>query len=183
MLKMVYFSFTSLTTVGFGDLHPKTDFERLFIAFGLMFGVSIFSYLMGTFIEMFERYRVHNDSNEEADSLSKFFGILKRFNHDEEIDDQFKRSLESYFSFKWENDKNQILSLGQYSTYFEQLPEQVLDNMLNDYLFMGFLKIFHKFFDIPLINAYEKHARFTISDRSYQVFLRDVLRLLEPMRA
>ena len=87
MIKMVYFSFTSLTTVGFGDLHPKTDFERLFIAFGLMFGVCIFSYLMGTFLEMLERYRNHNDSNEEADSLSKFFGILKRFNHDEDIDD------------------------------------------------------------------------------------------------
>lgn len=118
MIKMVYFSFTSLTTVGFGDLHPKTDFERLFIAFGLMFGVSIFSYLMGTFIEMFDRYRSHNDSHEEADSLSRFFGILKRFNHNEDIDTTFKRKLESYFEFKWENDKNQILSLGQYSTYF-----------------------------------------------------------------
>jgi hypothetical protein len=123
MIKMVYFSFTSLTTVGFGDLHPKTDFERLFIAFGLMFGVSIFSYLMGTFIEMFDRYRNHNDSNEEADSLSRFFGILKRFNYNEDIDTTFKRKLESYFEFKWENDKNQILSLGQYSTYFTQLPE------------------------------------------------------------
>ena len=47
---MLYFSFTSLTTVGFGDFHPKSNFERIFIAFGLMFGVAIFSYIMGEFI-------------------------------------------------------------------------------------------------------------------------------------
>ena len=61
---MLYFSFTSLTTVGFGDFHPKSNFERIFIAFGLMFGVAIFSYIMGEFIQMIERYQTHNDTNE-----------------------------------------------------------------------------------------------------------------------
>jgi hypothetical protein len=56
MLIFIYFSFTSLTTVGFGDFHPKSDFERIFIAFGLMFGVAIFSYIMGEFIQMFDAF-------------------------------------------------------------------------------------------------------------------------------
>ena len=59
----------------------------------------------------------------------------------------------------------------------------MLDTLLNEYLFMGFLKIFHKFFDIPVINSTRQHERFTISDHTYQIFLRDVLQLLEPMRA
>ncbi len=49
---MVYFAFTSLSTVGFGDLNPRSDFERIFIAFMLMFGVAIFSYIMGQFIDI-----------------------------------------------------------------------------------------------------------------------------------
>ena len=44
-----YFAFTSLSTVGFGDLHPKSDAERLICAFVLMMGVAIFSIVMSNF--------------------------------------------------------------------------------------------------------------------------------------
>jgi hypothetical protein len=50
MWTMIYYSFTSLTTVGFGDYHPKSDYERIVVMFILMFGVAIFSYIMGNFI-------------------------------------------------------------------------------------------------------------------------------------
>ena len=48
----MYFAFTSLSTVGFGDYNPKSDIERVLCSFVLMFGVSIFSYIMGIFIEI-----------------------------------------------------------------------------------------------------------------------------------
>jgi len=51
-----YFSFTSLTTVGFGDYNPKSNIERLFIAFSLLFGVAIFSYIIGKFFEILASY-------------------------------------------------------------------------------------------------------------------------------
>lgn len=40
-----YFAITSLTTVGFGDLHPLSDFERLACSFIFIFGTAIFSYV------------------------------------------------------------------------------------------------------------------------------------------
>ena len=46
---VTYYMFTSLSTVGFGDYHPRSDFERIFIAMVLLFGVAIFSYIMGNF--------------------------------------------------------------------------------------------------------------------------------------
>jgi hypothetical protein len=46
----VYYSFTTLSTVGFGDYNPKSDGERLMIAFILPFGISIFSFMMGNFL-------------------------------------------------------------------------------------------------------------------------------------
>jgi hypothetical protein len=42
----VYFSFTTLSTVGFGDYNPRSDIERAFMSMGLLFGVIIFSVIM-----------------------------------------------------------------------------------------------------------------------------------------
>ena len=52
----MYYAFTSLSTVGFGDYHPRSDEERVLCAFILLFGVAIFSYIMGNFIEMIGTY-------------------------------------------------------------------------------------------------------------------------------
>jgi len=41
-LIVTYYALTSLTTIGFGDYHPKSDYERVFIAILLLFGVAIF---------------------------------------------------------------------------------------------------------------------------------------------
>jgi hypothetical protein len=49
---MVYFAFTSLSTVGFGDFNPRSDLERLMTALLLLTGVSVFSYIMGNLIEI-----------------------------------------------------------------------------------------------------------------------------------
>ena len=51
---MVYFAFTSLSTVGFGDFCPRGDVERILGSMLLLFGVAIFSYIMSKFIAMIE---------------------------------------------------------------------------------------------------------------------------------
>ena len=50
----VYFAFTSLSTVGFGDYHPYSNEERLFCAFILLSGVLIFSFLMDYFLNVIQ---------------------------------------------------------------------------------------------------------------------------------
>lgn len=60
VLVYFYFSFTSLSTVGLGDYNPRSDNERLFIAFGLLVGVAIFSYIIGEFCKMVESYSTYN---------------------------------------------------------------------------------------------------------------------------
>ena len=51
-LKNMYFAFTSLSTVGFGDLAPRSDIERLVGSFVLLFGVAIFSMIMANFMDI-----------------------------------------------------------------------------------------------------------------------------------
>jgi len=45
-IALTYFTFTSFSTVGLGDYHPKSNVERLVCAFMLLFGVAMTSFIM-----------------------------------------------------------------------------------------------------------------------------------------
>ena len=77
----MYYAFTSLSTVGFGDFHPKNDSERLFCAIILLFGVAIFSLIMGNFITILASFQNLNAELDDGDNLSKFFGTIRKFNN------------------------------------------------------------------------------------------------------
>lgn len=47
LIIVVYFAFTTLSTVGFGDFNPKHEAERILTTFILLVGVAVFSYIMG----------------------------------------------------------------------------------------------------------------------------------------
>jgi len=57
----MYFSFTSLTTVGFGDYAPKSNIEKLVISFSLLTGVLLFSYIIGEYTDMLFKYNKFNE--------------------------------------------------------------------------------------------------------------------------
>ena len=42
-MRMTYYAFTTLSTVGFGDLHPRSNEERIFISMVMFCGVSFFT--------------------------------------------------------------------------------------------------------------------------------------------
>ena len=53
-LIMSYYSFTTLSTVGFGDYYPQNDQERALITVVLLTGVAVFSLVLGNFNGMME---------------------------------------------------------------------------------------------------------------------------------
>lgn len=59
-IKLVYFIFTTLSTVGFGDMSPQAPRERLLGAFLLLFAVLIFSLVMATFSEILVEFQNYN---------------------------------------------------------------------------------------------------------------------------
>ena len=68
-LIMIYFAFTTLSTIGFGDFHPRSDFERIVVALIFLFGVAIFSYVMGNFLEILGKYNEFNLEPEDFEKL------------------------------------------------------------------------------------------------------------------
>ena len=53
----LYWTVTTLTTVGYGDIFPLTERERLAGCFVLVIGVCIFGFIMGEFIEILMNYK------------------------------------------------------------------------------------------------------------------------------
>jgi hypothetical protein len=82
-VSVMYFSFTTLSTVGFGDYYPVSNIERVSGAIILLFGVACFSYIMGELINAINEHKAYYSDTDEMDkSLSQFFGILRKFNLD-----------------------------------------------------------------------------------------------------
>lgn len=118
ILELYYFAFTTLSTVGFGDFHPMSNTERLFIAFGMLFGVAIFSVVMGDFVTMIGVIQDFNEDYNEGEKLARFFGVLKAFNRGQMIKQDLKEKIEKYFDHRWINNKNYFLSSDDYEEFF-----------------------------------------------------------------
>lgn len=54
-----YFSTTTLTTIGFGDLHPTSDVSKLFTTVYVLFGVSFVLFSLAVFAEIYYEH-AHN---------------------------------------------------------------------------------------------------------------------------
>lgn len=77
---MTYYAFTTLSTVGLGDFHPRSNAERLLCAIILLVGSTMFSYIMGNFIDILYSLKNINVDFKDELMLTKFMGSLTRFN-------------------------------------------------------------------------------------------------------
>ena len=146
---ITYFSFTSLSTVGFGDYNPRSNPERLFTCAMLMFGVAVFSYIMGNFIEIITKMKDINASFSDGDNLARFFGLLKMFNSDKQLEHDIMVKIESYFEYKWEQDCNLAIHEEEDFHLLNQLQYSVQVDIYHTYLFNKFLKSHKHFFEFP----------------------------------
>ena len=121
MINMFYFASTTLTTVGFGDFHPKSDSERIFCAAIMMFGVMIFSYILGVFLEMVTNYSMYFGDYDNGCELNKFFSVLAKFNDGFALDKKVEKPIREYFAYRWKHDVNLSLQDEQDQYFYRQV--------------------------------------------------------------
>lgn len=127
----MYFSFTTLTTVGYGDFHPVSNTEILVWSFVLLFGVTVFSFIMGNFIEMLMNFKIVTAENEDHANLSKWFGLLARFNKGRPLPREMSNKIEAYFDYFWADDRNYAIKSEDDKRFMAELPKNIKVNVSN----------------------------------------------------
>ena len=105
MILVVYWSFTTLSTVGFGDYNPRSDPERILCSMVFLGGVSIFSIIMSSLIEMLEDFLTFQADLGDGDLLNKFIGCMKYYNGNKSLNKKLIDKIEQFFDHKWNTDK------------------------------------------------------------------------------
>ena len=146
---MTYFAITTMSTVGFGDFHPRSNVERAIGACILFIGVAVFSYIMGNFSEILSDFLALNEGVDHGDELTLFFGLMKRYNSSKPMELDLKRGIEIYFDYRWNNDRNLAVSTEEDYDLFKELPIEVKLRIYTDFLFNSFIKTFKKFLQFP----------------------------------
>jgi len=102
-LAAIYWAFTTMTTVGYGDILAKTDAERLYCCAGMLFGAVTFAYVVGTMSTLVARLESKN--TEARDKVRQIKQYCKERDFRKDLADKIVR----YFRYKTE-----------YSTSFEE---------------------------------------------------------------
>jgi hypothetical protein len=177
-IKVTYFAITSLATVGFGDLNPRNDYERIMVSIMLLTGVALFSFIMGNFIAILNSFKSINDEPEESQELSKFLQVLQRFNMNKPL--SYKQHFEDYFEFRWQNNKNYAFESDEDKAIFEQLPSKTKISLYVNYLYLDFTRSFRKYFSFYKPSRY-RYSRFTWADKYYEEFMLEIYKFLMPI--
>lgn len=110
LITMTYFAFTTLTTVGLGDFHPRTNIERALGAFVMLFGVIVTSFITESFTKMILIIKEFQKDYEDNLALSTFIATIQRFNDGNKINPERTQSIKDYFEYRWKKNRNFAVS-------------------------------------------------------------------------
>ena len=147
-LAAMYFAMTSLSTIGFGDLYPVNDLERLMGSFMLLSGVAVFSMVMGQLSFMVANMDILNGDQEDDDQLESFFVLLKKFNNNKAIYSVLQSQIRAFMKDKWRNDKNNFIINIEDQNLLSQLPGSCQTEIYTKFIFRNFLWKFRRFFNM-----------------------------------
>jgi hypothetical protein len=124
-----YWATTTLASVGYGDYTPKNNSEYVVCALIFLIGVASFSFIMGNFIDMLMEFKTVTAENEDHAGLSKFFGLLSRFNRGRPLHSEFALRIEQYFEYYWAKDLNYAVKSDDGERFLSELPKEIRINV------------------------------------------------------
>ena len=125
--------------------------ERMLGAFIILFGVAIFSIINGEFLDLINEIRSISAQQTDDEQLEIFFITLQWFNDKKKLKQPIIDDITEYFSFKWDNDKNNFLETEEDYKILKNLTikeERTVVELYTKFIYRNFLKRFNRFFMI-----------------------------------
>jgi len=84
---------------------------------------------MGNFVDMLNEFRTVTAENEDYAGLSKFFGLLARFNKGHPLSKTTLLKIEEYFDYYWAQDLNYAMKSDEDQRFLSELPKEIRVNV------------------------------------------------------
>jgi voltage-gated potassium channel len=107
-IRSLYWTITTMTTVGYGDITPARTIEYVFAAIIMLMGASLYAFIIGSVASLLSSIQAAKNSHwERIDSVTEF---LRQRHVPPEID----AKVRNYYEYVWERyrglDKNEMLN-------------------------------------------------------------------------
>ena len=138
----VYWVLVTFTTVGYGDITPKTDLEIVYAMVVQFIGILFFAYLVGSMSSIASTWNKWELAiSKQENDLEKWLMMLDRNRPDKRLKPELHASIRNYFLYIWKYDHSILISN---SGFFMRLPNE-LRRELTSVLFAETVQKFRAF--------------------------------------
>ena len=81
VITLLYFFFTTVSTVGFGDFYPINAFEKTMFVIIMFGGVAIFTIIFDNLNSFLQSFHVLYADFDQRNELDQFLGVMAGFNN------------------------------------------------------------------------------------------------------
>ena len=101
----LYWAFTTMTTVGYGDILPFTISEKLYAMFSMIVACGVFAYTVGSIGSLVSKQNaVHNEYKEQLVAVNR---IMRK----KELPHELQFRARRYLEYLWESKRKNNLTL------------------------------------------------------------------------
>lgn len=119
----IYWVYTTLSTLGYGDYYAGTTYEYLFTMAVQFMGVFLFAYMMGNINQLIEK--LDDDHNEyienEAELLDQWIMKVDRANPHRKLSNDLIKKIQESFKTYWKDDHTIVKKFD----FINQLPVEI----------------------------------------------------------
>ena len=150
LVTSAYFAITTLSTVGYGDMYPISEMEKIVVVVIMLSGVAFFSYIMGNFIEIISNQEQKMGYVDKSPELDRWMIELQRFNDQAPLKVSLADEIFKSQNYFWGN--NRLICFNELDKEFLSIPEGIKIQMVCNYLFRDIFDDFKSFFTEEIQN-------------------------------
>jgi hypothetical protein len=155
-IKCWYFMFTTLATVGYGDIVARNKYEMGLLTFVVILGTAWFSYILASSIQKINK--INDLNNISSKRLELFLWLSSIEKNSGKLSPCLKKRIITHFNYSWKHDRIGSFDHLSYSTtidisttndrFFNLLPlnikNQLLEIFVSDFIY-SFIRFFRYF--------------------------------------